>query len=276
MVWHARLDLDYRLESGRCVARHTHSGPLRILQSLYPEGDTICHNVLVHPPGGLVGGDTLDLAVHAHAGSHALITTPGATRFYRSDGPLALQQTQLMLDTDARLEWLPQEAICYNACHAENRLSMQLAAGAEILGWDVTALGLPQAGQPFVQGHFWQHLEVPGIWLERGKISADDVRLMDSPAGLAGQRCLASLFFVAGSRLNRPRKERALECARSVLTGHPLAGTAGVTSPNPHTLVLRVAAPLVEPAMGLLKAVRAAWRQELWALEASSPRIWSM
>ncbi len=276
MAWHARLDLDYRLESGRCVARHTHSGPLRILQSLYPEGDTICHNVLVHPPGGLVGGDTLDLAVHAHAGSHALITTPGATRFYRSEGSLALQQAWLTLEADTRMEWLPQEAICYNACHAENRLTMQLAAGAELLGWDVTALGLPQAGQPFVQGHFWQHLEVPGIWLERGKISAADARLMDSPAGLAGQRCLASLFFVAGSRLDRTRKVRALECARSVLAGHPLAGIAGVTSPNPHTLVLRVVAPLVEPAMGLLKLVRAAWRKELWALEASSPRIWSM
>ena len=57
MTWHAHLQLDYTLEAGRCVLRHRHSGPLRILQSLYPEGDAVCHNVLVHPPGGLVGGD---------------------------------------------------------------------------------------------------------------------------------------------------------------------------------------------------------------------------
>ena len=63
MPWHARLDLDYSLESARTVARFRHSGPLRILQSLYPEGDAICHNVLVHPPGGLVGGDTLEIAI---------------------------------------------------------------------------------------------------------------------------------------------------------------------------------------------------------------------
>ena len=80
MVWHAQLDLSYRLEAGRSVARHLHSGPLRILQSLYPEGDATCHNVLVHPPGGLVGGDTLDLAFSAAPGTHGLITTPGATR----------------------------------------------------------------------------------------------------------------------------------------------------------------------------------------------------
>ena len=90
MSWHARLQLDYRLESARTVARYQHSGPLRILQSLYPEGDAICHNVLVHPPGGLVGGDTREIALQADAGSHALVTTPGATRFYRSAGEEAL------------------------------------------------------------------------------------------------------------------------------------------------------------------------------------------
>ena len=153
MAWHAQLKLDYNVEAERTVARHTHSGPLRILQSLYPEGDQVCHNVLVHPPGGLVGGDTLDISVHAHGGSHALITTPGASRFYRSDGQAALQQTYLRLESGARLEWLPLEAICYSACLAENRLTMDLAPGAELLGWDVTALGLPNANLFFVAGH---------------------------------------------------------------------------------------------------------------------------
>jgi urease accessory protein len=276
MVWHARLDLNYRLEGGRSVARHTHSGPLRILQSLYPEGDSICHNVLVHPPGGLVGGDTLELMVHAHAGSHALITTPGATRFYRSEGPLALQKTHLQLEADARMEWLPQEALCYSACNAENRLTMQLDPGAELMGWDITALGLPQANQAFAFGRFCQHLEVPGTWLERGLICANDVRLMESPVGLAGHRCLASLFLVTGARLDRVRKERLLDCARTAMAGHALAGTAGLTTPNPQTVVLRVLAPLVEPALKLLKSIRTAWRQELWSLRAYSPRIWSM
>ncbi|RYY70349.1 MAG: urease accessory protein UreD, partial [Comamonadaceae bacterium] len=77
MPWHARLQLDYSNESDRTVARFRHDGPLRILQSLYPEGDAICHNVLVHPPGGLVGGDTLQIDVTGAAGSHGLITTPG-------------------------------------------------------------------------------------------------------------------------------------------------------------------------------------------------------
>ena len=134
MTWHAQLTLDYTLEAGRTVARHHHTGPLRILQSLYPEGDTVCHNVLVHPPGGLVGGDTLDMQVQAHTGSHGLITTPGATRFYRSDGPEALQSVHLRVADGARLEWLPLETIAYSGCRGENRLLVDLAPTAEVIG----------------------------------------------------------------------------------------------------------------------------------------------
>ena len=97
MPWHAHLHIDYTLEQQRTVARFRHSGPLRILQSLYPEGDGICHNVLVHPPGGLVGGDTLEVNATVGPGAHALVTTPGATRFYRSAGEQALQRTRLAL-----------------------------------------------------------------------------------------------------------------------------------------------------------------------------------
>ena len=276
MPWHAQLKLDYNVEAGRTVARHRHSGPLRILQSLYPEGDGICHNVLVHPPGGLVGGDTLDIAAHAQTGSHALITTPGASRFYRSDGQPALQHTQLQVEAGARLEWLPLEALCYSGCLAENRLTMTLAPGAEMLGWDICALGLPHANLPFVAGHLRQHIEVPGIWLERGTLDGLDTRLLDGPAGLAGMRCLASVFFVCGQALPRDRRQLALDSARDVIAQHPLVATAGATSPHAQVVVVRVLAPVVEPAMNLLRALRNTWRQHLWDMAPSNPRIWSM
>ncbi len=276
MSWQATLSLAYARHGARVVARHEHSGPLRILQSLYPEGDAICHNVLVHPPGGLVGGDTLDIAVQAASGTHGLVTTPGATRFYRSEGPLALQTTRITLQADSRLEWLPLEALCYNDCNAENRLVMALEPGAELLGWDVTAFGLPQADLPFVEGSFAQHIEVPGVWLERGRIKASDTRLMDGPTGLSGARCMASLFLVTGTVLERKRRQQALDLARALIADSPIAGTAGATSPNPQVIVLRAVAPLVEPAMQLLRSVRNAWRRELWQLPDCNPRIWAM
>jgi urease accessory protein len=276
MPWHARLQLKYTVENVRTVARFEHNGPLRILQSLYPEGDGICHNVLVHPPGGLVGGDTLDITATVGPGAHGLVTTPGATRFYRSAAERALQRTHLLLEEDSRLEWLPLEALCYNACNAENHLTLNIAPGAEWIGWDVTALGLPHAGQPFATGRFVQHIEVHGQWLERGVIDAADHRLLQSPLGLAGQRCVASLFFVAGTPLDKARRDTALEAARIVMDTHALKTTAGATSPNGQVVVLRVLAPQVEPAMQLLKQVRAAWRAALWQLDAAPPRIWSV
>ena len=276
MPWHASLQLDYTLEGTRTVARHAHNGPLRILQSLYPEGDAVCHNVLVHPPGGLVGGDTLDISATVGPGAHGLVTTPGATRFYRSTGERALQRTHLTLAEGARLEWLPLEALCYNACNAENHLTLNLAPGAECMGWDVTALGLPHAGQPFETGRFVQHIEAPGRWLERGVIDAADHRLLESPLGLAGHRCMASLFFVVGTPLERARRDTALDAARAVMDAHALKASAGATSPNGQVLVVRALAPQVEPAMQLLRQVRAAWRAALWQLCAEPPRIWSM
>ena len=276
MSWHASLALDYTLESNRSVARFLHDGPLRVLQTLYPEGDAICHNVLVHPPGGLVGGDTLDIQVSVGGGAHGLVTTPGATRFYRSEGELALQHTRLLMDAGARMEWLPLESIVYNGCRAENRLSFELASGAELLGWDITALGLPHAEQPFASGSFCQHIELPGMWLERGVIDAGDARLLHSPLGLAGQNCMASIFFATGSAMARERRESALDCARQLLQEHPLRAMAGVTSPNPQVLVLRTLARQVEPAMDLLKSVWACWRQCLWHMDAPQPRLWAM
>ena len=276
MTWHASLKLDYTLEAERSVARYLHQGPLRILQSLYPEGDAVCHNVVVHPPSGLVGGDTLDIQVTVGAGAHGLVTTPGATRFYRSDAGLATQQVHARVEAGARLEWLPLEAIAYNQCDALNRAVFDLAPGAEMMSWDITALGLPAADLPFVQGTFRQHMAVSGVWLERGTVNATDTRLMDSPLGLAGHRCMATLVFAAGSALSPERSERALACAREWLEASPLRLQAGATSPHPQVIVVRVLSPVTEPAMQLLRQVWAAWRQEMWGLPGTLPRLWNL
>ena len=276
MTWHAALSLDYLNEDQRTVARYLHQGPLRILKSLYPEGDSICHNVLVHPPGGLVGGDMLDMKVSVGAGAHGLVTTPGATRFYRSEAGLATQQVHARIEDGARLEWLPLEAIAYNQCDALNRAVFDLAPGAELMTWDITALGLPATDLPFVQGRFRQHLEIPGVWLERGTLNGEDTRLLNSPLGLAGQRCMATLVFASGSPIATERLAQGLEAARECLEAHELRLLSGVTSPHPQVMVLRALAPVTEPAVHLLKQVWVAWRRALWQLSGTPPRLWNL
>jgi len=230
----------------------------------------------VQPPGGLVGGDTLDIQVNVAEGAHALVSTPSATRFYKSGGQAALQQVTATLAPGARLEWLPLEAIAYNDCEATNRAIFNLAPTAELMAWDVTALGLPSSDMAFTKGHFQQHLEIPGVWLERGNLRGDDTRWLNSPLGLAGQKCLASLVFASGNNIEPQRAAQALEAAREVLEAHPLRLQAGITCAHPQVIVLRVMSPLVEPSMDLLKQVWAVWRHTLWALPSTPPRIWSV
>ena len=278
MAWQGSLRLDYRreLQGGepRTVVLDRHDGPLRILASLYPEDRSICHNVLVHPPGGLVGGDLLGIEANLAAGAHALITTPGATRFYRSLGATATQRLQATLAEGARLEWLPLETIAYSGCLGENAMRFELAPGAEMIGWDLLALGLPASEQAFERGRFVQYIQLPGRWLERGAIDADDRCLLDSKLGFAGHRVIATMWFAAGDALDAPRRERLLEAARAVIDADGLHETAGATSVHDGIVVLRVLAPRVEPAMGLLTRVWAAWRAEAWALAACTPRVW--
>jgi urease accessory protein len=298
--WMGRLSLDYRRSGERTLAHDRHEGPLRVLQALYPEGPGICQHVLVHPPGGMVGGDGLDIDVSLQPGAHALLTTPGAARFYRSEGGVATQSVRLRLAAGARLEWLPLETLAYDGCAGENRLHMALQGDAEIIGWDVLALGLPAAGQGFESGAFLQQLALDGAWLERGRIAAGDRALRDGPAGLAGRRVLATAWFASGSALPLARIERLLESARAVCAeteagasgaARPdavaLRGSdgsdgrraalrliAGATSPDPRVVVLRALGDRVEAVMRLLTAVRGAWRREAWGLDARPPRIW--
>jgi urease accessory protein len=269
--WHGRLALRYAREGARTVAHDSHDGPLRVLKALYPEGDGICHHVMVHPPGGIVGGDQLQIDVEVGAGAHALVTTPGATRFYRSAGAEAEQHARLRLHEGARLEWLPLESIAFPGCRARNAVSLDLAPGAEMIGWDVLALGLPASGEAFEQGRFEQHLEWPGRWLERGRIDAQDKRLLASPLGLGGHGVLGAAWFAAGNALDGARREALADVARALPPGElPF----GVSSPQVQVVVARALGPRVEPVMALLAALHAAWRRAAWALDAEPPRVW--
>ena len=275
MGWKATLKIDYSVEEGHCVARHVHDGPLRILKSLYPEGDAVCHNILVHPPSGLVGGDELHIDLKLHEHTHALVTTPGATRFYYSEGQTASQYVHASLGPRSRLEWLPLEALAYSGCQAHNQVQFHMAPDSQLMAWDVTALGLPHADQPFVQGQFQQHLEIEGLWLERGLIDAQDHRLLHSPLGLNGHSCQATLVFAQGSAMRNDHLQHVIELARAICEGHLLELQAGVTSPDPRLVVVRVLSAQVEQAMALIREIWLRWRSQLWALPSVAPRIWA-
>ncbi len=282
MSWHGHLNLNYRRDGERTTALDRHDGPLRVLQRLYPEGNAICHHVLVHPPGGIVGGDELHIDATLQSGTHALITTPGATRFYKSAGPMAVQRLTAKLDDGARLEWLPLETIAYRGCRAENHMRFELAPTAQMMGWDVLALGLPAAREAFddpahAHGEFTQRIEIPGVWLEKGTVRATDHLLLASPLGWAGLRVTGTLWLATGNAMPRALRDALLDEARRLISElDPCLGTvhAGATSAHEQTVVVRVLAERVEPLMTLLTRIWAQWRQQAWGVAPCPPRVW--
>lgn len=297
--WPARLTLHATRSAHDCATTRLHGahvGPLRLLKTLYPEGPGVAHAVLVHPPGGLVGGDRLDVDVQVDSGAHLLVTNPAATRFYRSVAGVASQRVHARVAAGARLEWLPQETLAYDGCDALNTWQVRLEGDASLMAMEVLALGLGAAGKPFAHGRFVQQFEIEGLWRERGVIDALDSALLDGPCGLAGRRVLGTLVFAAGEALAPAVAEASLEAARAALGAQAALTTcteagqyersiasegpshcllAGATQLHGRLLVLRVLAQDVEPAIRLLRRVRGLWRQLGWGLEANEPRIWA-
>jgi urease accessory protein len=290
--WAASLELDAWRDGDTTRSRSRHVGPLRLLKALYPEGPEVCHQVLVHPPGGIVGGDHLDVAFALGECSHVLLTTPGATRWYRSDGRPAQQHVRLTLAAGARLEWLPSETIAHPGCLATSRVELDLAPGAEAMLSELLVLGLPASGQPFAgdaDGCFEQHLAWPGRWLERGRIRAVDRLLLDSPLGLGGQPVVGTLAFCArdagdGTPADTARalarQEALVEAARAIVDESSVPGSAdaalraGMTGVHPEVTLLRVVAAKAEPAQRLMRAVWTRWRALAWRLSSAPPRLW--
>jgi urease accessory protein len=259
--WKASLGLGFERRGARTVlARRSHEGPLVVQKPLYPEGDAVCHAIVVHPPGGIAGGDELEVEAGCRTGAHALLTTPGAGKWYRSAGPWAAQR--LAFEVQGSLEWLPQETIVFDGARALLETEVQLAGGARYLGWEILCLGRTGAGEKFARGEVRLSTKLYRdgklVWLERGRLEGGG-RLLDSPAGLQGKPVCATLL-ASGA---------AFDLA-------PLRGIEGIAVTQlPGALVARY---LGESSEAAKRAFAEAWkslRPSLFGREAQPPRIWS-
>ena len=189
--WHATLALRFHRRDARTLSTNRHQGPLRMQKPLYPEGEAICHAVIIHPPGGIAGGDALEVTATVEPGAHALLTTPGATKWYKANGRAASQRVQLSVS--GALEWLPQEAIVFDQADVRSAIDIDLEADAAMIGWDIVALGRRAAGERFERGRYAQSIRLriddALVWHERSRILGGDP-LLDSADRARRAACL--------------------------------------------------------------------------------------
>ena len=285
--WSARLNLRFepREVSGATrtvMSERNHFGPLRILKPLYPEGYEICHGVIVHPPGGIVAGDSLAIDVQVDADASALITTPGTQKWYRSSGKQASAVTRLRVADGAMLEWMPQETMVFDGTSANQTLEVTLAPGARFFGWEMLCLGRTTRGERFTTGQFRQRIrlvrsgrntagadEAAPIWREAMVLAGDDP-LMASQLGMRRMPVLATAWIVFPKAVQD--SATLLDEIRVALNDAPLAAAS---SPEPGLIVIKAIGDAPETVRNLLIAVWSKIRMQVFGRKPDLPRIWS-
>ena len=267
--WRASLALAFERREARTVlAARRHDGPLVVQKPLYPEGESTCHAIVVHPPAGIVGGDELVIDIAAGRGAQALLTTPGAGKWYRSAGAWATQRVAIRGHEASRVEWLPQEPIVYDGARADVGWEACLDGDALLIAWDIVCLGRTGSGERFDNGRLRTTTRLTRggklAWAERGRIEPGGA-LASSPAGLAGRSVFGTMVVSAPAiddewlALARARRPREGESAATRLPGVLLARYRGDST---------------EAAREHFTALWRDLREPVTARAAVEPRIW--
>ena len=268
--WLAELELDYAVRREKtCLVRKKQRGPLTLQRPFYPENDT-CHSYLLHPPGGVVGGDTLDIKVRAETGSHCLITTPGATKFYRSKTDLVSTQSQkISVCEDAIVEWLPQQNIFFPEAQSNLSTQINIAPGGKFIGWEVHCFGRPANSEIFHSGNISSctEINIDGQLRLVEQLCTEDSSLIHSPSGLRGMAMQGSLIAAPCNQQQRDQLER-------ILHSHQYPDPIGLTLVD-DILVVRVLGNQIEPILEIFTQLWTELRTEWLHKPACSPRIWA-
>lgn len=268
--WHARLELGFaKREQRTYLAHRLHQGPLVVQKSLHPEGDAVCHAVVIHPPGGVAGGDALQLQVTLAEGAHALLTTPGAGKWYKANGAVASQALQFDLSAGATLEWLPQENILFDAARVRFSAQIALAADAKFAAWDVVCLGRQAQKEAWLSGHYALKTQIRRtgklIWNECAHLTAEDV-LKASPVGLADAEVFATFVVCAGAV-----PLELVQACREIVLEHAQTGITAL----PEVLCIRYVGHASQQAKQYFEACWRLLRPWYAGRTAIRPRIWN-
>jgi len=274
-AWHALLALGFADDAGTTrLTERVHSGPLRVQKALYPEGGVVCHAIVVHPPGGVVGGDQLGITARVGDHARAFLSTPGAAKWYKANGSVSGQRVALHVGLDASIEWMPQESIFFDQAEVALEHEVTLAAGAAYIGCEILCLGRRASGEIFKSGKITQRSAIRRdgklIWWEQGALQGAGA-LQGSVLGFDGRSVCATLIAV-GAPAGAPLTATALAALREIVVG----GEArfGVTQTK-DVLVARYLGDDSEAARRAMLEVWQRLRPHLIGRPGLVPRIWN-
>ncbi|MCR4300962.1 MAG: urease accessory protein UreD [Sulfuricaulis sp.] len=271
-VWHGQLGLVFSRAGDRTVLEARRATmPLAIQRPFYPEDPRVCHALILHPPGGMVAGDHLEIDITLGNGAWGVISTPSAGKWYRGAAPARLSVVA-RVGRDAALEWLPQESIVFDGANARQSLRVELAPGACWCGWDIVRFGRSARGERFTNGAWRSDIEVwrgsQPLWVDRQRLDPGS-GLVERPYGLGGAPVVGGMAWIG-----RPVSPALIESARRIWQDNTRAGEAGVTR-LPEGMLCRYRGPSSAEARGWFTSVWDLLRREHLGRPAPAMRIWS-
>jgi urease accessory protein len=274
--WQARLALHYgpRADKTRLIAKQQ-LGPLTLQRAFYPEGNT-CHSYILHPPGGVVGGDSLVIDIHTDAGAHCLLTNPGATKFYRAAALRRATVSQhIAVASGAIVEWLPQQNIFFPGANVDVSTTIDIAQGGKYIGWEINSLGRPANGETFTQGSLCTttHVRIGDELRLAERLHVSNEQALAAATGMRGLPLQGCMIAAPCSDALRAGLERILQTQQEA-PGRAYPYPIGLTLVD-EILVIRALGEQAEPLQQLFTLLWTALRQQWLDKPACIPRIWS-
>ena len=275
-LWYAQLELGFRQDDNRTIMHHRkHHGPVRVQKMLWPEKTGVCHAIIVHPPAGIAGGDHLTFQISTQDTAHAVVTTPGAGKWYKTNHKQAFQHIQIQVLDHSVLEWLPQETMLFDGANAHSETMIHLDQSASFIGWDMLVLGRQARAETFKQGAYANQFK---LFRNEKLLVADTLRFkgqdrwLSSCLGMNGHAVMANLWAVAPEAFRATlHLEQHIELIRELMMRMNVPVTLTLLD---DVVCARFLGDDVRVCHDAFAAIRARLRHYWFALDEEFPRIW--
>lgn len=274
--WFAKLELGFTKDSNRTILAHRkHFGPVRVQKMLWPEKTGVCHAIIVHPPAGIAGGDHLTFEIKIDQDSHALVTTPGAGKWYKTNLKQAFQHIHIHVQDEAIFEWLPQETMLFNGANANSETIVHLDAAASFIGWDMLVIGRQARHETFSQGAYQNKFQL----YQNQKILVADClnfkgndRWLKSCLGMNGHAVMASFWAVPPEQYRSNfYLDQHIDQIRELIMRMNINVTLTLLD---YVVTARYLGDDVRECHDAFAAIRAKLRRYWFDLDEEFPRIW--
>ena len=273
--WRGSISLETRKIRGSTrLSSFKHEGPLRV-QRPFLQDDGSCHIYLIHPPGGVVGGDSLLVHFEGHEKTNTVITSSAASKFYSCEGGLPDQKVSqdFKIGKGSLLEWVPQENIFFEGAKTNLTNNITLFGESCFLGWEIMVLGRKGSDKKRFAGALRSSTNIvkDGCLIHRDFFEYSP-KMDSSSWGLQGKHVLGSLIATSGY-IEDDGFSRLVSAVLAKIEGDSFGGTK-----KKGLFLLRYLGSSVEECKHGFWVAREALHQNgalMLGCDGERPRIWN-